>query len=411
MNYLIGPFHQLLTLENLPAKGAISDELLQPISEAGIHFSETEILETGNFEQLKLKLKDQVEILKLDTDFVCLPGFVDCHTHICFAGSRARDYALRTAGKSYLEIAAAGGGILDTVRQTRAASQDELTTGILKRISRHLAEGVTTCEVKSGYGLSVGEELKMLRAIQAANAQTPADLVSTCLAAHTKPFDFEGSRKDYLKEIANKLFPILIEEQLCKRIDAFIEAEAFRVEDVEDYFRSARELGFDLTVHADQFTTIGSRLAARFGAISADHLEASADEEINLLAQSGVVPVALPGASLGLGCNFAPARKLLNARLPLAIASDWNPGSAPMGDLLCQAAILGAAEKLSAAEVFAGLTYRAAGALKLNDRGKLAPGQRPDFILFPTSDYREILYLQGKLKPSRVFKNGKQIER
>ncbi|WP_163710010.1 imidazolonepropionase [Mangrovibacterium lignilyticum] len=410
MTYLIGPLTQLLTLEDLPAKGPIADDLLKPFPNGGILFDEHGILETGDFEKLKAEVNDrQVRTIELNEDFVCLPGLVDSHTHICFGGSRARDYAMRTAGKSYLEIAAEGGGILDTVGQTRKASLEELVDGITTRISRHLSEGVTTCEVKSGYGLSVDEELKMLRAIQQANTRTPADLIATCLAAHTVPSDFAGTKQEYLSKIIEKLFPVIVEEKLASRIDAFIEQGAFQAEDVVDYFTKAQELGFDITVHADQFTATGSNVAARYDAMSADHLEASTDKEIACLAAANVAPVVLPGASLGLGCNYAPARKLLNAGLPLVIASDWNPGSAPMGDLLCQAAILGAAEKLSAAEIFAAITYRAARVLGLNDRGQLAKGQKADFILFPTSDYREILYHQGKLKPAHVYKNGQKI--
>ena len=165
-------------------------------------------------------------------------------------------------------------------------------------------------------------------------------------------------------------------------------------------------MGFDLVVHADQFTTGGSRIAVETGALSADHLEASTDIEIKQLAASDTVAVVLPGASLGLGIGFAPARKLLDAGASMAIASDWNPGSAPMGDLLTQAAILGAFEKLSTAETFAALTFRAAKALNLNDRGTIEPGKLADMQAFPCADYREILYHQGKLKPAKVWKRG-----
>ncbi len=168
-------------------------------------------------------------------------------------------------------------------------------------------------------------------------------------------------------------------------------------------------MGFELTVHADQFTMGGSAVAVKFDALSADHLEASGEKEIKVLAQSNTIAVALPGASLGLGCGFTPARKILDQGGGLAIASDWNPGSAPMGDLLAQASILATFEKLSTAEVFAGITFRAAAALGLNDRGKIWPGFLADFILFPTSDYREILYQQGKLKPEMVWKSGERV--
>ena len=170
-----------------------------------------------------------------------------------------------------------------------------------------------------------------------------------------------------------------------------------------------KKQGFDITVHADQFSSGGSKVAVDSGAISADHLEASGDKEITMLAKSDTIATALPGASMGLGVAFTPGRKLLDSGGALAIASDWNPGSAPMGDLLMQAAVLGSYEKLSNAEVLSGITYRAARALNLSDRGMLAPGMCADLLLFETDDYREIFYHQGKLKPLKVFKNGKSI--
>lgn len=403
---LIGPITQLLTLDKLLLKGALKDEQLEIIPHAGILIEGEKILQVGFWERLK-KDFPEAELIILEKEFVALPGFVDCHTHICFGGSRAKDFAMRNAGKTYLEIAESGGGIWDTVTQTRKLSLKELTEITVQNAYRHLSEGVTTIEVKSGYGLSVEEELKMLRAIHLANHSSEADLISTCLAAHMKPGDFSGSNSEYLELIVAELFPILKKENLTNRIDAFVEKSAFSSEEISPYFQKAKEMGFDLTVHVDQFTTGGSAVAVKFGALSADHLEASGKKEIELLAKSNTVSVALPGASLGLGCAFSPARKILDHGGTLAIASDWNPGSAPMGDLLVQASILATFEKLSTAEVFAGITFRAAAALGLNDRGKLASGQLADFILFPTSDYREILYQQGKLKPEMVWKKGK----
>ena len=321
------------------------------------------------------------EMVSLKGDFVALPGLIDCHTHICFGGSRAQDYAMRNAGKSYLETAKAGGGIWDTVTQTRKANLEKLVQLTVQRANRHLKDGITTIEVKSGYGLSVAEELKMLRAIKEANSGTFADLIPTCLAAHISPKDFQGTQQDYLKAIAQEVFPVLQAEGLANRIDAFIEDTAFAPEDIQSYFQKAKDLGFDITVHADQFHTGGSQVAVDFGAISADHLEASTIKEIALLAQSDTIAVALPGASMGLGVAYTPARKLLDAGASLAIASDWNPGSAPMGDLLMQASVLGTFEKLSNAEVLAGITSRAAAALNLSDRGKLEQGLLADIIL------------------------------
>ncbi len=249
----------------------------------------------------------------------------------------------------------------------------------------------------------------MLRAINSGNNKTAADLVATCLAAHLKPKDFNGSNEAYLDYLVTNLFSVLQSENLTKRIDAFIETSAFSASEIAPYLQSAKELGFDITIHADQFTTGGSEVALQYGAISADHLEASEDKEIEALANSNTIAVALPGASVGLGCAFAPARKIIDKGGALAIASDWNPGSAPMGDLVCQASILATFEKLTTAEVLAGITFRAAAALNLFDRGRLIAGNKADFILYSTSDYRDILYYQGSLRPSKICKSGKLV--
>ncbi|MDF0716927.1 imidazolonepropionase [Muricauda sp. 334s03] len=402
---LIGPFAQLLPMTRLPLKGALKDEQLPIIENGGILVSDGKILKVGVFDALK---SSDVDIHYIEGKQVCLPGFVDSHTHICFGGTRARDYAYRNAGKTYLEIAKAGGGIWDTVTQTRKASQDKLVEGIVYRSQKHLKNGVTTIEVKSGYGLSVNEELKMLRAIKKANETSNATLVPTCLAAHMKPKDWNQD-KDYLDVIIKELFPIIKKENLANRVDAFVEESAFSPEEIKPYFQKAKEMGFDITVHADQFTTGGSQVAVDFDAVSADHLEASTEKEIQLLAKSNTIATALPGASLGLGCDYTPARKILDAGGALSIASDHNPGSAPMGDLLTQASILGTFEKLSNTEVLAGITYRAAAALRLADRGKLEAGAVADFVVFPTDNYQEITYRQGQLKPSAVWKNGTPI--
>ena len=394
-------------MTGLSLKGAISDNQLKIINDGGILIEGEKIHAIGEFAKMSAAAKSNaIEIHQLSGDHTCLPGFVDAHTHICFGGSRAHDYAMRNAGKTYLEIAKAGGGIWDTVTQTRKATKGELVKGIVKRAKRHLANGVTTLEVKSGYGLSISEELKMLYAIKEADETLASDLVATCLAAHMFPKDYNGNPGEYLEEIATNLLPILKKENLANRIDAFIEEGAFTPEVIEPYFNKAQELGFDITVHADQFSTGGSEVAIKHNAISADHLEASTDKEILLLAKSNVIAVALPGASLGLGCAFTPARKILDAGGALAIASDHNPGSAPMGDLLTQAAILGAFQKLSNAEVLAGITFRAAAALKLSDRGQLGEGFLADMSIFHTNDYNEILYNQGNFKPCMVWKKG-----
>ncbi len=394
-------------MDQLPLKGPVPDGALPLLKDAGILMEGERIHTLGKHKEVLAVAKElKAEITILNDPFVAIPGLIDCHTHICFSGSRARDYSLRNAGTSYLEIARAGGGIWDTVTQTRAATEEALVEGIIQRATNHLHHGVTTIEVKSGYGLSLPYELKMLQAIAKANVSIAADLISTCLAAHMFPKDFEGSKKEYLEMMADELLPMIKKENLSHRVDAFIEEGAFSKSDIAPYFNKAAALGFDITVHADQFSVGGSEVAVQFKARSADHLEASTTKEIEILAKSDVIAVALPGASMGLGCNFTPARALLDAGASVAIASDHNPGSAPMGQLLTQAAILGAFEKLTTAEVFAGITYRAAAALGLKDRGTLAKGMLADLALFKTPDHREILYQQGSLQPSYVIKKG-----
>lgn len=407
---ILGPFAEVVSLRGLNLGGSIPDEKLEIIRHGGVALQNEEILDADSFEVLVKKYPGASIEENQSPGQVMIPGFIDAHTHICFAGNRARDYALRVAGKSYLEIAKAGGGIWDSVTQTRQSTQHELANLTAQRANRLLHTGTTTIEVKSGYGLGTDSELNMLRAIREAQQQTPADLISTCLAAHMKPRDFQGSESEYLTLLVDQLLPRLKQEKLSNRIDIFIEDSAFNPADGYWYLDQARRMGFELTVHADQFSTGGSTVAVALGAVSADHLEASTDAEIKILAESNTVAVVLPGASLGLGMVFSPARKLLDQGACVAIASDWNPGSAPMGDLLTQAAVLGAYEKLSLAETLAGLTFRSAKALNLTDRGRIEAGQLADLQSYPTTDYRDIFYNQGTIKPIDVWKKGIKIK-
>ncbi len=405
---LTGPFKQIITLNHLPLKGKLNDEDLEIISNGGILTENEKLLEVGDFELLKQKFPDS-EIDFIDNEQIALPAFVDAHTHICFGGNRANDFAMRNAGKTYLEIAEWGGGIWSSVQHTRAASEEKLIQGILKRVDKLIKQGITTIEIKSGYGLNVDEELKMLRAIKKAKTQTKATLVPTCLSAHLKPRDFEGTSEEYLNDIVNEILPKVKEENLADRVDIFIEKSAFLPEESKNFLEKAKAFGFQLTVHADQFTPGSSRIAVKVGAKSADHLEATVDEDIDFLANSNTVAIALPGASLGLGEPFAPARKILDKGGILAIATDWNPGSAPMGNLITQASILATYQKLTTAEVLAAITFRAAYALGLKDRGILSEGKKADFITYETNNFQNILYHQGSLKPKNVYINGEKI--
>lgn len=405
---LIGPFKQVVTLANLPLRGKLSDEQLEIIVDGGIVVDQNTIRKVGNFETLKTE-NPTIEIEHIEGEQVVLPAFVDSHTHICFGGNRANDFAMRNAGKTYLEIAESGGGIWSSVQHTRNASEEELLKTLVERINFLVDLGITTIEVKSGYGLDVENELKMLRIIKKAQNETKATLVPTCLSAHLKPRDFEGSNPEYLEYIITEILPKVKEEELAGRVDIFIEKSAFQPEESKEFLLKAKELGFEITVHADQFTPGSSRIAVEVGAKSADHLEATIDEDIQFLADSDTVATALPGASLGLGEKFTPARKLLDAGAIVAIASDWNPGSAPMGNLITQASILATFQKLTTAEVLAGMTFRAAFALNLEDRGQLEAGKKADFVTFKTNNFQNVLYNQGSLKAELVYIDGNLI--
>lgn len=405
---LTGPFKQIVTLANLPLRGKLKDEQLEIISNSGILTRDGAIIKVGNFEQLQ-KENPEADIQLIESEQVCLPAFTDSHTHICFGGNRANDFAMRNSGKTYLEIAESGGGIWSSVVHTREASEEELLQSTLQRIEKLVSQGITTIEVKSGYGLDVENEIKMLRVIKRAQEKTKATLIPTCLSAHLKPRDFDGTNEDYLNYILEEILPIVKEEKLSNRVDIFIEKSAFQAEESKEFLLKAKAMGFELTVHADQFTPGSSRIAVEVGAKSADHLEATSDEDIDYLAQSDTVAIALPGASLGLGEQFSPARKILDAGGILAIATDWNPGSAPMGNLITQASILATFQKLSTAEVLVGITFRSAFALSLEDRGKLEEGKKADFVTFETDNFQNILYHQGSLSPKHIFIDGERI--
>jgi imidazolonepropionase len=392
---LLGPFHQFLTMDKLPPRGPLQDSQLEILHNVWIRKEGELISDIGPLEEIK-QPKDYIQ--ELPSPCTAIPGLIDAHTHLCFAKERSSDYALRASGKSYQEIAKEGGGILSTVKAVREATKDELVESLLQRINSHKKEGVTTIEIKTGYALSAHGELKMLHAIQEAQKMTDCSLIPTYLAAHTLPPEHK-SKQEYLEEITLLLPEV---KNFCKRVDIFVDETAFSVEEAKVYLENAKELGFDLTLHVDQFHPYGACLAAELKAASADHLEASTPEEWKLLKEALVSAVLLPGACMGLGLPYPNARGMLDTGLSVCIASDWNPGSAPMGKLLLQAAVLGMFAKMTLAETLAAITVRAALALRLNDRGILRKGMRADLAIYPCQNYREILYYQGSMLPIQV---------
>jgi imidazolonepropionase len=323
-----------------------------------------------------------------------VPGLVDCHTHLAFGGWRAEEFEQRLLGRSYLEIAAAGGGIARTMRLTRAASDEELAaraTGFLRGM---LSLGVTTVECKSGYGLDRDHELRLLRLYRRLAASQPVRLVSTFLGAHVVPPEYRDDRAGYLALLADELIPTIGREGLASFCDVFVERSAFTVEEARGLFVAARRAGLRAKLHADQLSAGGgAELAAEVGAASADHLECASDAGMAAMARAGVVAVSLPLASLYLGQTPAPARRWLEAGVAVAVATDFNPGSAPSYHLPFALTLACTLQRMTPAEALKGATIIAARAVGLEPTiGSLEPGKAADFAVIDAADVTHWLY-------------------
>ncbi|HUB06697.1 MAG TPA: imidazolonepropionase [Myxococcales bacterium] len=345
---------------------------------------------------------------------VVTPGLVDPHTHLLFAGDRCGELAQRLAGASYLDVARAGGGIQATVQATRAMPREELVALAVARATRLLEQGVTTCEVKSGYGLSVSAELELLRAIQELVGRTPLEIVPTLLALHALPAEAREDRAGYVAEIASALVPRAATEGLCGMVDAFLEEGAFTAAEVEVVFEAARRHGLARRLHADQLSPGGgAQLAASFGALSADHLEQVTAAGIEALAKAGTVAVLAPVATWFLRLPaYAPARRLLDAGVTIALCTNWNPGSAPTESVALTLAAACLAYGLQPGEALHAFTAGAARALGFGERlGRIAVGLQADLALFGCSDHRHLVSHLAIDHTRAVVKNGKLVAR
>jgi imidazolonepropionase len=334
------------------------------------------------------------------------PGLIDCHTHAVFAGHRAVEFELRLQGASYEEIARAGGGILSTVTATRAASEADLLAGALPRVDQLIASGATTIEVKSGYGLTVEDELKMLRAARRIEQERPVTVRTTHLAAHAVPPEFKGRPEAYIAEVALPSLRQAHAEGLVDAVDAFCETIAFSVADLAPLFAEARALGLPVKLHAEQLTDQGgAAFAARHGALSADHLEYLSPEGIAAMAAAGTVAVILPGAFYTLRETQAPPIAALRAaQVPMAVATDLNPGSSPLASLTLAMNMACTLFRLTPEEALMGTTTHSARALGLTDRGRIAPGLRADLAVWDADHPAELSYRIGATPlHSRIF--------
>jgi imidazolonepropionase len=342
---------------------------------------------------------------------VVLPGLIDSHTHLIFAGDRADEFEQRLGGATYQEIAARGGGINATVRRVRQASKEELKVLARPRLGRMLAAGVTTVEVKSGYGLTLADELKTLEAIADLNSEGPLELVPTFLGAHAVPPEFAADQAGYVRLLTESMLPEVARCRLAEFCDVFCETGVFNLDESRRILRTAQDLGMRLKVHADELTPLGgAELAADLQATSADHLLRITGAGIDALAASATVATLLPGTAFFLGLPYAPARKLLDHGLAVAVASDCNPGTCMTENLPLVAAMACTQMKMLPAEVVTALTLNAAAAVGRAERiGSLEVGKQADLVILDVPDYRQLFYHFGVNHVWRVVKRGRVV--
>lgn len=383
------------------------------IEDAAIITQATKIEWIGAEAELAAAFKDDYAMQWVDLEGAWLtPGLIDCHTHSVFAGNRSQEFEQRLQGLSYAEIAAQGGGIMRTVRATRESSEQQLLDSALQRIEHLRREGVTTLEIKSGYGLDLLNERKMLRVIREIGHRLPMTVRSTCLAAHALPPEFGDRKDEYIDYVCEVMLPALHAEQLIDAVDAFCEHLAFSPDQVERVFQTAQRLKLPIKLHAEQLSALGgSSLAARYQALSADHLEYMTEADVEAMAASGTVAVLLPGAFYLLReTQYPPIQSLIQHGVPIALSTDLNPGTSPMLSLRLAMNMGCSLFQLSPEQVLAGVTVHAAQALGLqHSHGSLEVGKVADFVAWQVSHPAEIVYWLGGDLSKRVVHHGQEL--
>jgi imidazolonepropionase len=401
---------QLGTLSG-PAGPRIGQELrdLGIVPDGAMLISDSRIVAVGTRAEIEPQAKD-AEVIDAGGRLVT-PGFVDAHTHLVFAGNRADEFEKRCAGMTYQEIAAQGGGIRSTVRKTRAASEDQLLQAATRHAKWFLQGGTTTIEAKSGYGLTVEDELKILRVIRRIRETTPLRTVPTFLGAHEIPEEFAGRADDYVTLIVEEMLPRVTNRKLAEFCDIFCEAKVFNLDQSRRVLTAAKSHGLGLRMHADQFTSFGaSDLAGELGAKTCDHLEQTQPASIAALKAAGVQPVLLPASVYAIGSHKYPvARDMIGAGLAVVLATDFNPGSSPTTSMRMVMSLACTQMKMTPAEALTAATINAAYSLNRGSEiGSLEAGKTADFIIHDAEDYRELPYFFGDQRPASVFARGKQ---
>lgn len=415
---LIFNIGQLLTCggEGGPRRGSAMSEI-GVAHDGAVAIRDGRILEVGASEEMRLKYSAETQI---DANGkVVLPGFVECHTHIVYGGDRLDEFELRIKGADYMEILAAGGGILSTVAKTRNATLEELIGSGSARLAKLVRNGVTACEIKTGYGLDVETEFRMLDAIIAIGERSDIDVIPTFMPAHAIPPEFKGRADEYVDLICDVMLPEAARRYDLKiapagiYVDVFCERNAFDLAQSERILKTAKSLGFGIKAHVDEFTNLGgARMAIGLGAVSIDHLDAISDEEIGLLADSSTVGVVTPTVNLNLGSHeFADARKLIDKGCALAISTDFNPGSSPCPSPLAAMAIAARYQKLMPAETVVAATINAAYAAGVGEScGSIETGKIADMVVYDCTDYRELVYEFGHSRILNVIKKGRMLD-
>lgn len=403
---------QLVTLAG-PKRPRVGAELgdLAIIRDGAMLVRDGAIVATGPSEVIARQMPDDVELVDA-TGRVVLPGFVDAHAHPVFAGNRLDEFELRARGATYEEIAAGGGGIRSTVRKTRAATEDQLLAQAIKHAEWFVRGGTTTVEAKSGYGLSVDDEIKILRVVRRLNQETAVEFVPTFLGAHAIPEDFQSAPDRYVSLVIEEMLPRIVDERLAEFCDVFCERGYFDVETSRKVLSAARERGLGLRMHADQLTNGGgAELAAELGAVSADHLEQTEGPGIAAMKRAGVQPVLLPGSVYALGKTRYPrAREMIEAGLAVVIATDFNPGSSPTPSMQMVLSLAATQMKMTPAEGVTAATINAAYSLRRGDQvGSLEEGKRANFAIFDCEDYRELAYYFGVPQTHSVYVRGERV--
>ncbi len=402
--------HRVATRGELRKAGAaMADSAL--LENAFVLAEDGIIHSVGNMSDLNVNLREGAEIIDCE-DRIVMPGFVDSHTHLVFARSRAGEYVDRIKGMTYEEIAARGGGILNSAQRLRAMSEEELLESALARAWEIVAWGTTTVEIKSGYGLTIEDELKMLRVAKKIEQWCPIRIKRTFLGAHAVPPEFKGNQAGYVDLIVEEMIPRVAEEKLADFIDVFCERGFFTVDETARILTAGAQYGLRAKLHANQLSNSGAvQVGIAHQALSVDHLECMGPDEIAALVASNTIPTALPGCSFFLGIPFAPARELIDAGLPLCIASDFNPGSSPGGNMQFMWSLACTKMKLLPEEALVAITLNGAAALGMSHEiGSIEPGKRADLLITePLESLAEIPYYHSRDQIEIVIIDGKEV--